>query len=98
VPDELRVGLVAYADAPGTVVRPTEVHDGVRAALARLSATGGTAARPPPPRTRMRSMPSTSGSAHRSRRARSSGRSARASPPPACRCSARRCAGAGACR
>ena len=43
VPDELRVGLVAYADAPGTVVRPTEDRDGVRAALDRLTATGGTA-------------------------------------------------------
>jgi Ca-activated chloride channel family protein len=43
VPDELRVGLVAYADAPGTVVRPTEDHDGVRVALERLTATGGTA-------------------------------------------------------
>ena len=43
VPDELRVGLVAYSDAPHTVVRPTEDRDLVRTAVERLSADGGTA-------------------------------------------------------
>ena len=43
VPDELRVGLVAYSDAPHTVLRPTEDRDAVRAAVERLAADGGTA-------------------------------------------------------
>jgi Ca-activated chloride channel homolog len=43
VPDKLRVGLVAYSDAPHTVLRPTEQHDEVRAAVDGLSAEGGTA-------------------------------------------------------
>jgi Ca-activated chloride channel homolog len=43
VPDKLRVGLVAYSDAPHTVLRPTEQRDEVRAAVDRLSAEGGTA-------------------------------------------------------
>jgi Ca-activated chloride channel family protein len=43
VPDELRVGLVAYSDAPHTVLRPTDDRDQVRAAVERLQAEGGTA-------------------------------------------------------
>ena len=43
VPDELRVGLVAFSDAPHTVVRPTDDREGVRAAVERLTADGGTA-------------------------------------------------------
>jgi Ca-activated chloride channel family protein len=43
VPDELRVGLVAYADAPNTVLRPSDDRDAVRAAIERLGAEGGTA-------------------------------------------------------
>ncbi len=43
VPDELRVGLVAFADAPNTVLRPTDDRDAVRAAIGRLAAEGGTA-------------------------------------------------------
>ena len=43
VPDELRVGLVAFSDAPHTALRPTEDHDQVRAAVDRLAAAGGTA-------------------------------------------------------
>jgi len=43
VPDELRVGLVAYSDAPHTVLRPTEDRATVRAAVDRLAADGGTA-------------------------------------------------------
>jgi Ca-activated chloride channel homolog len=44
VPDELRVGLVGFADAPNTVLRPTDDRDAVRAAVERLQAEGGTAA------------------------------------------------------
>jgi Ca-activated chloride channel homolog len=44
VPDELRVGVVAFADAPNTVVRPTDDRDVVRATIDRLQAEGGTAA------------------------------------------------------
>jgi Ca-activated chloride channel homolog len=43
VPDELRVGLVAYSDAPHTALRPTGDRDQVRAAVDRLAAEGGTA-------------------------------------------------------
>lgn len=43
VPDELRVGLVAFSDAPHTVLRPTDDRDQVRAAVERLAADGGTA-------------------------------------------------------
>ena len=43
VPDELRVGLVAYSDAPHTVLRPTDDRDAVRVAVDRLAANGGTA-------------------------------------------------------
>jgi Ca-activated chloride channel family protein len=43
VPDELQVGLVAYSDAPHTVLRPTQERDEVRAALEGLQADGATA-------------------------------------------------------
>ena len=43
VPDQLRVGLVAYSDAPHTVLRPTVERDPVRTAVERLTADGGTA-------------------------------------------------------
>jgi len=43
VPDQLRVGLVAFSDAPHTALRPTEDHEQVRAAVDRLVAEGGTA-------------------------------------------------------
>jgi Ca-activated chloride channel family protein len=43
VPDELRVGLVAFSDAPSTVLRPTAEREPVRAAIDRLRADGGTA-------------------------------------------------------
>ena len=43
VPDELRVGLVAFSDAPHTVVRPADDREAVRAAVERLTADGGTA-------------------------------------------------------
>jgi Ca-activated chloride channel homolog len=43
VPDELRVGLVAFSDAPNTVLRPTDEREPVRAAIERLRADGGTA-------------------------------------------------------
>jgi Ca-activated chloride channel homolog len=43
VPDELRVGLVAFADAPNTVLRPSDDRDAVHAAIDRLQAEGGTA-------------------------------------------------------
>ena len=43
VPDQLRVGLVAYADGTHTVLRPTADHAEVRATLEGLQAEGGTA-------------------------------------------------------
>jgi Ca-activated chloride channel family protein len=43
VPDELQVGLVAYSDAPHTVLRPTQEREPVRAALDGLRAVGATA-------------------------------------------------------
>jgi Ca-activated chloride channel homolog len=43
VPDELQVGLVAYSDAPHTVLRPTQDRDQVRAAVDGLQAEGATA-------------------------------------------------------
>ena len=43
VPDELRVGAVAFATAPHTVEAPTDDHDEVAAVIGRLSANGGTA-------------------------------------------------------
>jgi Ca-activated chloride channel family protein len=43
VPDQLRVGLVAYSDAPHTVLRPTVERDPVRTAVEQLAADGGTA-------------------------------------------------------
>jgi Ca-activated chloride channel homolog len=43
VPDELQVGLVAFSDAPHTVLRPTDDRAEVGAAVDRLAADGGTA-------------------------------------------------------
>jgi Ca-activated chloride channel homolog len=43
VPEELRVGLVAFSDAPNTVLRPSAEREPVRAAIDRLRAEGGTA-------------------------------------------------------
>jgi Ca-activated chloride channel homolog len=43
VPDELRVGLVAYAQGTHTVLAPTEDHGQVRETLKGLAAEGGTA-------------------------------------------------------
>ena len=43
VPERVRVGLVAFSDAPVTLARPTTDRDAVRAGLASLSAYGGTA-------------------------------------------------------
>jgi Ca-activated chloride channel family protein len=42
-PDELRVGAVAFSDVSRVLLPPTTEHDQVRAALARLTADGGTA-------------------------------------------------------
>ena len=52
-PDDVRVGLVTFADAPHLLVPPTSQRATVRAALGRLAAQGETtlydayAARPP---------------------------------------------------
>lgn len=43
VPKELQVGLVAYADGPHTVLKPTQDREQVRSTLASLTADGGTA-------------------------------------------------------
>jgi Ca-activated chloride channel homolog len=43
VPEELRVGIVAFSDAPSTVLRPSEEREPVEAAIERLQADGGTA-------------------------------------------------------
>ena len=43
VPKSLQVGLVAYADGPHTVVRPTQDRDEVKGTLESLQAEGGTA-------------------------------------------------------
>src|SRR4051812_28189143 len=43
VPDQLQVGLVAYADGPHTVLRPTQDRTQVKTTLAALQAEGGTA-------------------------------------------------------
>jgi Ca-activated chloride channel family protein len=43
VPDQTRVGVVGFSDAPNTVIRPTDDRDTAREALDRLSADGGTA-------------------------------------------------------
>ena len=43
VPDELRVGAVAFSSSPRSAVAPTHDRDGVQAHLASLSADGGTA-------------------------------------------------------
>ena len=43
VPDQLQVGLVAYADGPHTVLRPTQDRAQVSATISALTADGGTA-------------------------------------------------------
>jgi Ca-activated chloride channel homolog len=43
VPKSLQVGLVAYADGPHTVVRPTQDREEVKGTLEQLQAEGGTA-------------------------------------------------------
>ena len=43
VPKSLQVGLVAYADGPHTVVRPTQDREEVKGTLESLQAEGGTA-------------------------------------------------------
>ena len=43
VPDELRVGAVAFSTTPRSVVAPSHDREGVRAHLASLDADGGTA-------------------------------------------------------
>jgi Ca-activated chloride channel homolog len=43
VPKSLQTGLVAYADGPNTVLRPTQDRDAVKATLSTLQADGGTA-------------------------------------------------------
>jgi Ca-activated chloride channel family protein len=43
VPDELRVGLVAFSDTAQTLQTPTTEHDDVRVALASLDTIAGTA-------------------------------------------------------
>ena len=43
VPDRLRVGLVAFSDAPHTVLRPAVEREPVRSAVDGLTAEGGTA-------------------------------------------------------
>ena len=43
VPKSLQTGLVAYADGPTTVVRPTQDHEEVKTTLNALTADGGTA-------------------------------------------------------
>jgi Ca-activated chloride channel family protein len=79
VPDELQVGLVAFADAPTGVLRPTDDREAVRAALARLTAGGGTATIP-------RRPPSCCSPTARPRPARTPWRSRRRRAPPACPC------------
>ena len=43
VPKSLQTGLVAYADGPHTVLRPTQDRDAVKTTLDALQADGGTA-------------------------------------------------------
>jgi Ca-activated chloride channel homolog len=43
VPKQLQTGLVAYADGPNTVLRPTQDRDAVKTTLNTLQADGGTA-------------------------------------------------------
>jgi Ca-activated chloride channel family protein len=43
VPDQLQVGLVAFADGPHTVLRPTQDRVQIKSTLAALAADGGTA-------------------------------------------------------
>ena len=43
VPDQLQVGLVAFADGPHTVLRPTQDRVQIKSTIAALAADGGTA-------------------------------------------------------
>ena len=43
VPDQLQVGLVAFADGPHTVLRPTQDRAQIKSTIAALAADGGTA-------------------------------------------------------
>lgn len=43
LPEQLQVGVVAFSDAPHTVVKPTRDREQVRGTVAGLSADGGTA-------------------------------------------------------
>jgi Ca-activated chloride channel family protein len=43
VPKSLQAGLVAYADGPHTVLRPTQDRDAIKSTLQALQASGGTA-------------------------------------------------------
>jgi Ca-activated chloride channel homolog len=43
VPKQLQTGLVAYADGPHTILKPTQDRDEVKATLNSLTADGGTA-------------------------------------------------------
>jgi Ca-activated chloride channel family protein len=43
VPKSLQTGLVAYADGPHTVLRPTQDRDAIKSTLQALQANGGTA-------------------------------------------------------
>ena len=43
VPDRLQVGLVAFADGPHTVLRPTQDRAQIKSTIAALAADGGTA-------------------------------------------------------
>jgi Ca-activated chloride channel homolog len=43
VPKSLQTGLVAYADGPHTVLRPTQDRDAIKSTVAALQANGGTA-------------------------------------------------------
>jgi Ca-activated chloride channel family protein len=43
VPKSLQTGLVAYADGPHTVLRPTQDRDAIKSTIAALQANGGTA-------------------------------------------------------
>jgi len=43
VPDRLQVGLVAFADGPHTVLRPTQDRVQIKSTIAALAADGGTA-------------------------------------------------------
>jgi Ca-activated chloride channel family protein len=43
VPKSLQIGLVAYADGPHTVLRPTQDRDAIKSTVQALQANGGTA-------------------------------------------------------